>query len=54
MGQYAAGASIPLTRKMSSLVTRGRVGGCPLTDKDRQRITRNMLGIAAVGAAYMY
>ena len=54
MGQYAAGASIPLTRKMSSLVTRGRVGGGPLTDKDRQRITRNMLGIAAVGAAYMY
>ena len=54
MGQYAAGASIPLTRKMSSLVTRGRVGGGPLTDKDRQRITRNMLGWAAVGAAYWY
>ena len=54
MGQYAAGASIPLTRKMSSVVTRGKLGGGPLTGKDRQRITRNMLGIAAVGAAYMY
>ena len=54
MGQYAAGASIPLTRKMSSIVTRGKLGGGPLTGKDRQRITRNMLGIAAVGAAYMY
>jgi len=52
MGQYAGGASIPLTRKMSSLVTGGRVGGGPLTSKDRQRITRNMMGMAAVGAAY--
>jgi len=31
MGQYAAGASIPLTRKVASLVTRGRVGSGPLT-----------------------
>lgn len=54
MGQYAAGGSIPLTRKMASLVTGGKVGGGPLTAKDRQRITRNMQGIAAVGAAYMY
>lgn len=54
MGQYAGGASIPLTRKMTSLVTGGRVGGGPLTTKDRQRITRNMMGMAAVGAAYMY
>jgi len=52
MGQYAGGASIPLTRKMSSVVTGGRVGGGPLTAKDRQRITRNMMGIAAVGAGY--
>ena len=52
MGQYAGGASIPLTRKMSSLVTGGRVGGGPLTTKDRQRITRNMMGMAAVGAGY--
>jgi hypothetical protein len=54
MGQYAAGSSIPLTRKMTSLVTGGRVGGGPLTDKDRQRITRNLMGMAAVGAGYWY
>jgi hypothetical protein len=54
MGQYAAGASIPLTRKVASLVTGGRVGAGPLTEKDRQRITRNFLGIAAIGAAYQY
>jgi hypothetical protein len=52
MGQYAGGASIPLTRKMASVVTGGRVGGGPLTAKDRQRITRNMMGMAAVGAGY--
>ena len=54
MGQYAGGASIPLTRKLSSIVTKGKIGGGPLTGKDRQRITRNIQGIAAVGAAYMY
>ena len=54
MGQYAAGASIPLTRKMTQLVTLGKVGSGPLTAKDRQRITRNMMGMAAVGAAYIY
>lgn len=54
MGQYAGGASIPLTRKLSSIVTKGKIGGGPLITKDRQRITRNIQGIAAVGAAYMY
>ena len=54
MGQYAAGASIPLTRKVTELVTLGKVGGGPLTAKDRQRITRNLMGMAAVGAAYWY
>lgn len=54
MGQYAAGASIPLTRKMTQLVTLGKVGSGPLTAKDRQHITRNMMGMAAVGAAYLY
>lgn len=54
MGQYGAGASIPLTRKVASLVTAGRVGSGPLTAKDRQRIIRNMLGMAAIGAAYQY
>jgi hypothetical protein len=54
MGQYAGGASIPLTRKMASLMTGGKVGGGPLTPKDRDRISRNMVGMAAIGAAYMY
>lgn len=54
MGQYAAGASIPLTRKVTELVTLGKVGSGPLTAKDRQRISRNLTGMAAVGAAYMY
>jgi len=52
MGQYAGGASIPLTRKMASVVMKGQRG--PLTSKDRQRITRNLMGMAAVGAAYWY
>ncbi len=52
MGQYAGGASIPLARKVSSIVMKGQRG--PLTEKDRQRISRNLLGVATVGAAYMY
>lgn len=54
MGQYAAGASIPLTRKVSSIVTGGKIGAGPLTAKDRQRISRNLVGMATIGAAYMY
>ena len=54
MGQYAAGSSIPLTRKIASLVTGGRVGAGPLTAKDRQRITRNLIGLSAMFAAYQY
>ena len=54
MGQYAGGASIPLAQKISSVVTGGKVGGGPLTAKGRQRIQRNLQGIAAVGAAYQY
>ena len=54
MGQYAGGASIPLTRKVASLVTLGKVGKGPLTAKDRQRISRNLVGMAVVGAAYQY
>ena len=44
MGQYMGGASIPLARKMASVVTMGRVGAGKLTAKDRQRITRNLVG----------
>mgnify|MGYP003109512348 CR=1 FL=1 len=52
MAQYGAGASIPLTRKISSIVKKDIRG--PMTDFERQAVTRNLMGIAAVGAAYMY
>jgi len=48
MGQYAGGASIPLAKKVASVVTRGRVGGGKLTAKDRQRISRNLVGSGTV------
>jgi hypothetical protein len=54
MGQYAGGMSIPLTRKVANLVSLGKVGKGPLTAKDRQRISRNLVGMAVVGAAYQY
>ena len=54
MGQYAAGASIPLTRKVASLLTLGKVGKGKLTAKDRQRISRNLIGMATIMAAYQY
>ena len=54
MGQYAGGASIPVARKLTELVTLGKVGKGPLTPKDRQRISRNLVGMAAVFAAYQY
>ena len=50
MGQYAAGASIPLTRKIMSLIIPPLRG--PITAKDRQRISRNIVGVAAIGGFY--
>ena len=52
MGQYAGGASIPLAKKVASIVTKGEVP--KMTMKDRQRISRNIQGIAVAGAAYQY
>lgn len=59
MGQYMGGASIPLARKLTNIVTLGRVGKGKLSMKDRQRISRNLVGMgasapllpAAIGAA---
>lgn len=48
MGNYAGGMSIPLTKKIIGQYPKGTA----LTAKDRQRIARNLVGIAAVGAAY--
>jgi len=42
MGQYAGGASIPLAKKVASIVTKGEVP--KMTMKDRQRISRNLVG----------
>ena len=49
MGNYAGGVSIPLTKKLMGMYPKG----AKLTAKDRQRISRNLVGIGAVGAAYM-
>jgi hypothetical protein len=49
MGNYMGGASIPLTKKLMGDIPKGT----KLTAKDRQRISRNLVGIGAVGAAYM-
>ena len=56
MGQYAGGVSIPIARKVTNLVTLGKIDALkgPLTPKDRQRISRNLVGMAMVGAAYQY
>jgi hypothetical protein len=55
MGQYGAGASIPLTKAVTNFVTGGKAyKGQVFTAKDRQRVSRNILGMAAVGAAYQY
>ena len=43
MGQYAGGALIPLTRKVIGLVDKNFAG--PLSAKDRQRISRNAVGV---------
>ena len=50
LGQYTGGASIPLAKKMQGIVK----GGAKLTTKDRQRISRNLAGTAAMFAAYQY
>ncbi len=47
MGQYAGGALIPLTRKMMGLVDKKYRG--PLSTKDRQRISRNAVGVLGGG-----
>ncbi len=52
MAQYGAGSSLPLTRKIMSVVKKDIRG--PMTDFERQAVTRNLMGIAAVGAAYLY
>jgi len=56
MGNYAGGVSIPLYKKVANLVTGGgayiEMKG-PLSAADRRRISRNLVGMAGVGAAYI-
>ena len=64
--QYASGASLPLTKYMGHLIKKSiKRGARPdlpafgekgfvLTAKDRQRISRNFVGLAAITGAYAY
>ncbi len=48
MGQYAGGALIPLSKKIVNIVTKNKAfKEGALTAKDRQRISRNIVGSAA-------
>ena len=47
LGQHVGGAAIPILKNIMKPGTR-------LTAKDRQRISRNLIGWAAIGAAYQY
>jgi hypothetical protein len=55
MGQLSLGASIPAGKKIYSLMNKNLPKDfAKITDKDRQRITRNMMGVAGAIAAYQY
>jgi len=55
MGNYAGGASMPLTRKIGNVISGDKDAlKSALTDMDRQRISRNLVGVSAAMAAYMY
>jgi len=75
VGQYAGGASIPLTKFVQHLISKSvkrpfkkpltlaeiKAGKTAYTDeafkltaKDRERISRNILGVGAIAAAYAY
>ena len=44
MGQYAAGSSIPLSKKVASIVSRNKYHMFD-SEKDRERISRNLVGM---------
>ena len=54
MGQYMGGASIPAAKLLARVMTMGKVGKGPLTYKDRQRISRNLVGLGVMYGAYEY
>jgi len=54
MAQYGAGGAIPLTKKMMDIVNPTGSKITKMTPKDRQALQRNIVGLAAIGAAYQY
>ena len=54
IGQYAGGGVPTAVRKVQDMLTLGKKESGPLTAKDRERISRNLIGMSAVFAAYMY
>jgi hypothetical protein len=52
MGQYMGGASIPLSRKLTSILKPSMRGA--LTPKEREQISRNLIGVATMFGAYQY
>jgi len=52
MGQYMGGASIPLGRKLVSILKPSMRGA--LTPKEREQISRNLIGVATMYGAYQY
>ena len=53
IGQMSGGAFLTAGQKVYGLMTKN-ADLRKLTEKDRQRITRNMLGVAGAYAAYQY
>ena len=55
MGQYMGGSSVTLSKKIANIVTGGKAyKGQLFTQKDRQRISRNLTGVAVMLGAYQY
>ena len=55
MGQYMGGASIPLAKKMINVLSGGKAyPDGSLTAKDRQRISRNIIGSGTLPAIFLF
>ena len=54
MAQYGAGASIPITKKLSSLMRKGTSPDGVITARDRELISRNVIGMSMAMAAYQW
>ncbi len=54
MAQYGAGASIPITKKLTSLMRKGTSPDGVITARDRELISRNIIGMSMAMAAYQW